>query len=184
MPNAPSRWPSKEWRMSSLTSTSHPPGLPRCPIHCSNSGSAFGALTRSHMCEPFVVLYERRVRPATLGNIRFTAMVPPRGCPDRLQLYFGVRPALLRAPGCGFGSGLGPPLERVRESGRAVLTVRDFVLQFGPSPPWWGGRNGHGARKPEPRSETSPGAQNVGQGAAWPRRECVAYPRIQVRDDC
>ncbi len=54
-------------------------------------------------------------------------MVPPRGRPDRLRLYFGVRPALLGS--AGFWNGWG----RV---GRAALTLQDFVPQSGRSPPW------------------------------------------------
>src|SRR5260370_24694935 len=100
-------------------------------------------------------------------------MVPPRGRPDRLRLYFGVRPALLGS--AGFWNGWG----RV---GRAALTLQDFVPQSGRSPPW-GGRNGHGARKPEPWGETSAGARPAGAGPRRPPRESVAARRRLASDD-
>src|SRR5260370_37358662 len=54
-------------------------------------------------------------------------MVPPRGRPYRLRLYFGVRPALLGSAGFWNGWGRG---------GRAALTLQDFVPRSGRSPPW------------------------------------------------
>ena len=63
-------------------------------------------------------------------------MVPPCGCPDRLRLYFGVRPAPLRGAGFGCAPVWGLLWNGWGKAGPAALTVQDFVLQSGRSPPW------------------------------------------------
>jgi hypothetical protein len=63
-------------------------------------------------------------------------MVPPCGCPDRLWLYFGVRRRLFAAPALDVAPVWGLLWNGRGKAGSAALTVQDFVVQSGRSPPW------------------------------------------------
>src|SRR5713101_1294496 len=106
MPNARSRWPSEEPRISPLASTSCPPGGPSCPLHYSNSGGLLASPASSVSALQHFAIFD--------SPSWFRPVVAPIGS--------GCTSAFGCAPVWGLlWNGWG-------KAGPAALTVQDFVL--------------------------------------------------------